>query len=477
MNENNISLQADAVTNRLCKTLLYNFFVLLKTARNYEYGHSAMNSPVSKILTILKELKSKKEDTAIKLKGGYLFVGEHRLKPDKSAIEPFTFTMGEMNRYFIGAINFDNNVTAADIGKFAYIFGEIEPLPSPQTFEKFDEKLEEMGVNSITVEVLSEKKGVAGENADDNKERAKLLYAKTINAVSEVMENVKIGQTLKLKKSKRVIQSMIDQMLTAETNLIGLTTIRCHDEYTYHHSVNVCILSLGIGQRIGLKKATLCDLGLAALFHDIGKSDIPLQILNKPAAFNDEEWAVMKTHPLHGVKELMKLKGLDTLSARIITGAFEHHLNLNHSGYPKIAYKREISLFGRIIAIADCYDGITSSRVYSRNPMTPDKALKFMTDRAGEIYDPVLLKLFINCVGVYPIGSLILLTSRELAVVMESNPVPDKWDSPVIKLISDAAGNEIEGPQIDLAHENEKRKIAKTLDPELYHIDVSRYFL
>lgn len=477
MSENNISLQADAVINRICKTLLYNFFVLLKTAKNYDYGHSAMNSPISKVLEILKDLKAKKEDTSLKLKGGYLFVGEHRLKPDKSAIEPFTFTLGELKRYYIGTINFSDDITAADIGKFAYIFGEIEPLPSPQTFEKFNEKLKEMGIKNITIEVLTEKKGIEGDEIGDNKERAKLLYAKTISAVTEVMEDVKIGQTLKLKKSKRVIQGMIDQMLTAETNLIGLTTIRCHDEYTYHHSVNVCILSLGIGQRIGLKKATLCDLGLAALFHDIGKSDIPLEILNKPAAFTDEEWVVMKTHPLHGVKELMKLKGLDTLSARIITGAFEHHLNLNNSGYPNVVYKREMSLFGRIISIADCYDGVTSSRVYSRKPMTPDKALKFMTDRAGEIYDPVLLKLFINCVGVFPIGSLLLLNTRELAVVIESNPAPEMWDSPVIKLISDASGNEIDGPQLDLSDENEKRTISKTVDPEEYHIDVSRYFL
>jgi len=477
MSENNISLQADAVINRICKNLLYHFFVLLKTAKNYDYGHSAMNSPISKVLGILKDLKTKKEETAIKLKGGYLFIGEHRLKPDKSAIEPFTFTMAELKRYFIGAINFDNNVTAADIGKFAYIFGEIEPMPSPQTFEKFTEKLKEMGITSITLEQLTEKKSIEGDEIEDNKERAKLLYAKTISAVSDVMEDVKIGQTLKLKKSKRVIQGMIDQMLTAETNLIGLTTIRCHDEYTYHHSVNVCILSLGIAQRIGLNKSTLCDLGLAALFHDIGKSDIPLQILNKPAAFTDEEWSIMKTHPLHGVKELMKLKGLDTLSARIITGAFEHHLNLNHSGYPNVVYKREMSLFGRIISIADCYDGVTSSRVYSRKPMTPDKALKFMSDRAGEIYDPVLLKLFINCVGVYPIGSLVLLNTRELAVVVENNPSPENWDSPVIKIISDVSGNEIDGPQIDLAIKSESREISKTLDPEEYKIDISRYFL
>lgn len=477
MTEINTDLKAEMLAAKLGKDLLYNLFVLLKTVKNYDYGHSALNIPISRLVDTIKALKEHKEDTSLSLKGGYLFLGEQRLKPDKSAIEPFNFATSEMKRHFIGSINFLDGVNSADIGKFACIFGEVEPIPSPQTFKLFQQKMNDKNIVGIKIIIFTDKKGTDNVVADeDNKAKSKKLYAKTLQAVSEVMADVKVGQSLKLRKSKRVIQGMIDQLLMAETNLLGLTTIRCHDEYTYHHSVNVCILSLAIGQRIGLDKPTLCDLGLASLFHDIGKSDIPINILNKPSSFTEEEWTVMKTHPLHGVKALMKLKGLDTLNVRIITGAFEHHLNLNHSGYPKVPYKRDLSLFGRIIAIADCYDGVTSSRVYSRSPMPPDKALRFMMDKAGAIYDPVLMKLFINSIGIYPIGSLILLTTREMAVVMETNPAPDKWNSPLIKIISDANGNELEGITIDLADPEEKRKISKTIDPEKHKIDVSRYF-
>ena len=478
MSDQTADMQAEMLVAKLGKNLIYNLFVLFKTVKNYDYGHSALNIPISRILDTINELKEHKEETSLSLKGGYLFLGEQRLKPDKSAVEPFNFTLSEMKRHFIGSINFLDGITPADIGQFACIFGDIEPIPSPQTFQLFKKKMTEMKIVGVDIIQYSDKKGVGdGLVEEDNKEKAKRLYAKTLHVVTEVMSDVKVGQSLKLRKSKRVIQGMIDQLLTAETNLLGLTTIRCHDEYTYHHSVNVCILSLAVGQRIGLDKATLCDLGLASLFHDIGKSDIPLDILNKPNPFSDEEWKTMRTHPLHGVKTLMKLKGLDALNARIITGAFEHHINLNHSGYPRVPYKRELSLFGRIIAIADCYDGVTSSRVYSRSPMTPDKALKFMMDKAGSIYDPVLMKLFINCVGVYPLGSLILLTTKEMAVVMESNPAPDKWASPLIKIISDAAGNDIDGATIDLSDPKEQRKISKTMDPEKHNIDISRYFL
>jgi len=478
MTEQTTDLKAEMLVAQLGKNLIYNLFVLLKTVKNYDYGHSALNIPISRMLDTIKELKEHHEETSLSLKGGYLFLGEQRLKPDKSAIEPFNFTTSEMKRHFIGSINFLEAVNSADIGKFACTFGEVEPIPLPQTFELFQKKMHDAGIVGVKILIFSDKKG-AGEGVanEDNKAKAKKLYAKTLHAVSEVMSDVKVGQSLKLRKSKRVIQGLIDQLLTTETNLLGLTTIRCHDEYTYHHSVNVCILSLSIGQRIGLDKSTLCDLGLASLFHDIGKSDIPINILNKPSPFTEEEWKVMKTHPLHGVKALMKLKGLDTLNARIITGAFEHHINLNHSGYPKVPYKRDISLFGRIIAIADCYDGVTSSRVYSRTAMTPDKALRFMMDRAGAIYDPVLMKLFINSVGIYPVGSLILLTTKEMAVVMQSNPAPDKWNSPLIKIISDEAGNDMDGATIDLSYDEEQRKISKTIDPEKHNIDITRYFL
>jgi HD-GYP domain-containing protein (c-di-GMP phosphodiesterase class II) len=465
---------------RIGKSLVTNFFVLLKTAQNYREGHAAINAPLENLLKMVREIHRRNEEASIRVQRGYLLLGEIRLKPDAAGLDAFNFIMGEMKRYLVGSINFASAVTAEEIEKFVYIFNEIEPIPSPQTYAKFLEQMQQRMVVHIELETLSEEGDESVEvdesELTDNRKKSRKVYYQTIHAVSEVMDNAKMGQTLRLRKSKRVVQGMIDQLLAAETNLIGLTTIRCHDEYTYNHSVNVCILSLAIGQRIGLSKPKLCELGMAALFHDIGKSEIPLAILNKPAEFTREEWAIMQQHPLLGVKKLMKLKGLDALSSRIITGAFEHHLYCDFSGYPRLPYKR-LSLFGRIISVADCYDGLTSSRVYSRTPMAPDKALRYMLARTGKIYDPVIMKLFINCIGIYPIGTLLMLDTRELCVVLENNPDPEKWNAPRVKIIADPQGRETGGELADLADPRCPRTVIEALDPNRYRIDVSQYVI
>lgn len=465
---------------RLGKRLVTSFFVLLKTSQNYSEGHAATNTPIAKVLEVVREIQRRNEEAALSIKRSHFMLGELRLKPDAAGFDAFKFVMSEMKRYLIGGISFTPAVTTDELGRFVSIFREVEPVPTPHTYNKFIERMQQRMIVNIELESLAEDDD-EHEDVDeavlkDDKIQSRKIYFQTIHVVSEVMENAKMGQTLRLRRSKRIVQNMIDQLLSAESNLIGLTTIRCHDVYTYNHSVNVCILSVAIGQRIGLSRSKLCELGMAALFHDIGKADIPLAILNKSAEFTPEEWAIMQKHPLIGVKKLMKLKGLDALSARIVTGTFEHHMNCDFSGYPRLPYK-ELSLFGKIISIADCYDALTSSRVYSRTPHSPDKALRFMIARTDKVYDPILMKLFINCVGIYPVGTLVMLDSRELCVVVGNNPDPEKWNEPRVKIVADVNGQEIDGELLDLADRKCGRVIAETLDPNQHRIDVSSYFL
>jgi putative nucleotidyltransferase with HDIG domain len=259
---------------------------------------------------------------------------------------------------------------------------------------------------------------------------------------------------------------------------LGLSTLRSHDEYTYSHCVNVCILALSMGQRLGYDRANLSELGVAALFHDVGKADIPLEILNKGSAFTPEEWRVIRRHPILGVKSLLRLKGLDDVSTKIVIAGFEHHLNYDSSGYPKIAAPRKLTLFGRIISLADCYDAMTASRVYSRVPLAPDKALRLMFSKGGSVYDPLLMKVFVNCMGVYPVGTIVRFDSGEWGVVVGGHPSPERRAYPLVKVIRDSDGRELDGDTIDLGDPDARpvRRIVETTDAQSLGIELNRYF-
>ena len=342
-------------------------------------------------------------------------------------------------------------------------------------------QLRKNGVNSIWAGPLEEAEQIRYDELADQRKMAKKAYFMAVSVTKGVMNSIKSEQPTHLKKVKRVIQGIVDIILNEEASLLGLTAIKDFDEYTYNHCVNVSILAMTIGQKLGLDKNTLTKLGIAALFHDIGKVDVPIDILNKPSAFTDDEWTVVRRHPQMGVKAISKIRGLNELAASSMAVAFEHHISYDLTGYPVTKEKRMPNFFSRIVSIADQYDSMTSARVYSRVPYTPDKALSLMMERSGGQLDPLLFKIFANIIGLYPIGTLIMLDTRELGLVFESSPNPEKLDRPKIILITDAAGKRIAGKTVDLGDKGQSgaynRSIIKALDPKKYRINLAEYFL
>jgi HD-GYP domain-containing protein (c-di-GMP phosphodiesterase class II) len=469
-------------TSHLGKRLINQLFILFKTAQIHDIGNVALNQPVQNVLEILKELRSEAGgDVSIQVQDDCIFVHETKLKMDIEGFVSFIAIVEEFKKRQLGEVLFKVTVGGNDLRKFISALINLDVKQS-SPFDVLKDQLKQQGMTSIEIEPMEAEKQVVAEVTVDTKQKAQNVYLRTVGIVSEVMESVKLRQSVSLRKSKRLVQNLVDSLLQDETTLLGLTTIRSHDEYTYSHCVNVGILSMAVGQRLGYDRIRLCELGLAAIFHDIGKSDIPLEILNKPTEFTEDEWKVMRRHPILGVKHLVKLKGLDDMTMKIIIGGFEHHLNYDLSGYPKLTTKRSLTLFGRIISLVDCYDALTSSRVYNRVPFPPDKALKFMLSKSGKAFDPLLIKIFVNCLGVYPLGSLVVLDSGEMGVVIQTNPNPDKADRPKVKLVTDSNGNEMDGQVLDLAAVNQAspaytHTIARTVDAYKYGIDVGRYFL
>jgi HD-GYP domain-containing protein (c-di-GMP phosphodiesterase class II) len=258
--------------------------------------------------------------------------------------------------------------------------------------------------------------------------------------------------------------------------------MRDYDDYTYTHSVNVAILSLCLGKRIGLSRISLSHLAICGLVHDLGKLDIPKKVLNKPGKLTDEEFKVIQMHPIKSVNQIIKLRAPTDLKAKILLPPFEHHLKYDLSGYPRVHNKKSVSLFGRIITIADVFDALTSPRIYRPAAVSPDRALDIMLKGSGKDFDPILLKVFINMLGVYPVGTLLRLDSGEFGIVV-NRPRNGQPGRPVIVLLmSDDNGKFKKGNSVDLSEKDPKkdsfkRNILKSLHPATFGIQPADFIL
>jgi HD-GYP domain-containing protein (c-di-GMP phosphodiesterase class II) len=326
-------------------------------------------------------------------------------------------------------------------------------------------------------------KGAVKRSSIENlREKAKSTYFHAMNSVREVAQRISYQGSAGIRKSKRMVQNMLDCLAEDEALFLCLSTIKDYDDYTYTHSVNVAVLSLCLGNRIGLSRNSLEHLGICGLFHDLGKVDVPREILTKPGRLNEHEWTEMRKHPLASVKQILKLRASHEVKSKILLAPFEHHVKYNLSGYPKVDLKKGVSLFGRILQIADVYDAITSTRAYRARALSPDQAISHMMEGSGIDYDPILLKVFAIMMGTYPVGSLLLLDTGEIGLVADY-PIQTGGRYPrIILLEKDENGSMRGGEKVSLAEKNAqtgafRRNIAKSLNPAAYGIQPSHFIL
>jgi HD-GYP domain-containing protein (c-di-GMP phosphodiesterase class II) len=309
---------------------------------------------------------------------------------------------------------------------------QILAQPEDRSSEALSAKLHEAEVRCVLVDQL----GPAGTSpvAVSPVE----AYA-TCRQIAEDMQKEEFAtEATGLRQLRHVTRAVVDQVLSDPHSLIALTTIKDFDQYLISHSTNVAILSVVLGQRLGLTKSQLGELCLAAFLHDAGKLEVDTDILNKPGGLSEEEWQSMRRHPALGTKVLLKRlqPGVSSMTAVVI--AFEHHLRYDLAGYPATWAKKELTLFGRIVSIADVFDAMTTARVYRERNFTPYEALDHLVRNSGSSFDPVLVKLFAEMMGLYPLGTVVELTSGELAVVVQAPPPGGLLDRPQVRVLQGA---------------------------------------
>jgi HD-GYP domain-containing protein (c-di-GMP phosphodiesterase class II) len=424
------------------------------------------------IMAITNELVEMENEVELELRGDYFYLNDNRINYSIKFLANFDNLTKEFRKLGLGSITFLKEVSFADIKRLT------ESITSSYSSEDpYNAIVEKMtSIDSIMLGKIME---FTEDDSLDIREAVKKKYFSAVSFTRGIMNQIKSSEKVNLKKSKRMVSSLVEHVIEEEQLILGMTAIKDFDEYTFHHSVNVSILSIALGQRLGFSKKTLVDLGIVALFHDIGKMEVPDEILNKPFHLTNDEWKIMHMHPVWGIRSVLKMRGLDDLTIQAAITAFEHHMNYDLKGYPKMRNPIHQDLFSRIVSISDHFDAMTSSRVYSRTAMAPDEALRVMMEGAGSRLDPLLLKFFINLVGVFPIGTVVMLDSKELGLVYDNNKL--SISRPRVMIITDNRGNRIKEYVVSLMEKNAedayKRSIIKTVDASTYKINLAEFLL
>ncbi len=459
------------------RRVLTAFYGALNSLRLYPLENDAVQQALDELHALVTRILTIEGDVEIRIVGDFFFLNETRLRLDLSNFATFGSFSRALQDHGIGAVEIRAGVQRSEWAPFVSILLRKPHAEDP--FEAFMDRLAAAPVQHI--ELRPEKDVQEPEKDEEALLAAKRTYAQSVQVAKEVLGDVRLGKAVNVRKVKRSVQGIVDQVLSNESSMITMTTLRDFDEYTFTHCVNVCIFSVVMGQRLGLDKHQLYELGLGALFHDIGKQLVSRDIINKPGGLTDDEWVELKEHTTEGLLQLFRLHGFVDVPYRQMLMAYEHHMKIDLTGYPQNTRPRELSLFSRVVAVADAFDAATSVRSYQYNPWPPDAVLREMRDNPKRGFDPLLVKALITATGVYPIGTLVILDSHEMAVVSDVNKDPNLLHRPRVKIISDPLGVPLVEPiTLDLARDDPAtgrpaRTIIKTTDPQKYGIQVSDY--
>jgi HD-GYP domain-containing protein (c-di-GMP phosphodiesterase class II) len=459
---------------------LLNFFSLSQNARLHNDNHTLIKKGIEKFFKSISDC-AENESLTLKISNDQLFMNDEKLPYKRTTKNLFENIIGYFDTRDLEGVRFLEDVhqaSAEEIMAFIHLLEQSAKKPEPLVWLK--DSLAAQNINWIELIKKSELPKADLESSYKDKaqrwERARKDYTHAKATLEEVAQKIKDNKSVVgIGKTVRVVQDMATNIIEDDEVYAAISTLRVFDDYTYTHSVNVAMLSMCLGRRISLSRRTIASLGICALLHDLGKIEIPNEVLYKKDKLDDSELKLIEEHSLNSARLLLKLKASTDRKARILVPLFEHHLKFDLTGYPRADWKKPLTLFGKIISIADKYDTLTSSRTYRKSLLSPDRALGYMLDHAGKDFDPILFKVFINILGVYPVGTLLRLNTDELALVV-SSPSRNYSQKPLVCVLEKEGEGSYKKKEIislderDVKTGNYVREIIETYHPATFGI-------
>jgi len=296
-------------------------------------------------------------------------------------------------------------------------------------------------------------------------------YRQSADLARSAFDSLEQGFAPDVRSIHDLLEVLVGRVARSSVALSQVMALKQYENRSYLHSVNVALLAVRLGERLGMRQAELMQLAEAALLHDVGKTRIPVEILTKVGRPTEREWRTIRRHPLIGAEILAELDGLAPLTP---VAALEHHVDFDGGGYPDLGRERRPHAISQIVSVVDVYESVTGARTY-REPATPDRACLILARMAGEKLNPAIVKAFVSVVTFFPVGTVVRTSRDEIGVVVGTNA--DDALHPRIVLVDPAAPDTPPGPACDLRERDGRgrfvRDVVESLSPERIRVDVA----
>lgn len=390
--------------------------------------------------------------------GDDVVVGDTRLGKGSASLTGFVRGLRDRE---IEKITIHRGVTIEELQ------GLLVELAERRSRTPIADRLAARGVRRVVVGRLS------AEEAGPNQagiEAARRVYGAAVQSAEELWNQAKAGEKPNPETARKIIDSLANIVNQDRTSLMALTALKKYDNYTFTHMVNVAALSMAQARALNIEGPLLREFGFAALMHDIGKVNTPLEVLNKPGKLTDEEFKIMKRHVIDGAHILRRTPEMPALAPVV---AFEHHLKQDLSGYPENIGYRKLNLCTMIVSIADVFDALRSNRPY-REGLATARIRRLLAEQDSPAFNQVLLRRFINLVGLFPVGTIVRLNTEEVGVVTAEHP-EDPF-RPQVKVLFDRCGERLESPILANTWERDARgdfprAVVEAVDPDAIDLD------
>ena len=407
----------------------------LKNRGLYPTSHPLVKLPLEKCVAELAPLFANRTELVLTVVDETLVLEGVPIFQLTSSLELFLARLGSIG---VPALIFERGLTTEDLERFMLFLHETKEQGLET--EAIKERLSAAGVKHLYVT----------EHEDDSDfSAAKKIYDNAINVVVQALNDVRNGQTPDGASCENAVREINGMLLRNRDAMLALTLIKNFDEYTYNHSVNVSVLSLAVTENLGLPEQSRINVGVAGLLHDIGKTQLALDLIRKPGTLTVSEYEEIKKHPEEGYAILEKMTNIQPETRSIVR---EHHMRFDRAGYPTPDPGAQLHPYSQVIAVADCYDALTTTRTYQK-ARTPQNAIEIMRKLSGKSLDPDLVTLLERSLGIYPIGTLLRLNTMEIGIVTK---VPEDGKGNLeIAIIYDQTGNPLPKPEaVDLSERN-----------------------